>query len=340
MARVSTATVSRVLNEQSGVGATVRKRVLRVMRKLDYAPRAAARQLSSRRNDTIGVIFQDLTPGWFVSTYLGIYSRLRGYYHVLTSLSSREADEFDLARQVLAERRVDGLIWMDPRLELAPDSAHTTSRMIRELNRMGVPIVVLQLVLDDPSINTICVDSRAGAREGMKHLLGLGHRRILIVTGPPKCKDSERKMEGVRLALSESRLELKEDQVIIGHHVGHHAVCALEDYLKRHKMPEAIFSFNDDMAIAMLVWLRGRGVRVPEDVALVGYDGVPESAYLGLTTVEMPLFDMGAMAAHMLIETLEHPQLDRPARQVSLQGTLRIRDTSGVPTSDRKSDVP
>jgi DNA-binding LacI/PurR family transcriptional regulator len=320
-ARVSTATVSRVMNDQPGAGDAVRQRVLAVMRDLDYAPRAAARHLSSKRADTIGVVFQDLTAGWFMSIYLGIFNRLRGHYHVLTSLSSREGDEFDLPRRVLAERRVDGLLWLDMR---------ATPRMMRDLNRQGVPLVVLQQSIDDPLVSTVSIDSRSGAYQATKHLLDLGRRRMLVVSGLPENPDSQRKLDGVRSAFAERGMELRADQMLVGHHMGYHAVRAIEAHLQLHKMPDAILAFNDDMAIALLLWLRGRGVRVPEDVSVVGYDGIPEAAFLGLTTVETPLVDMGVMAAQLLVENLERPQVDRPARQVILQGTLRIRESCGA----------
>jgi LacI family transcriptional regulator len=327
-AKVSTATVSRVLNEQTGAGDEVRQRVLSVMKELDYAPRAAARGLSSRRSDTIGVAFQDLTQGWFMSIYLGICNRVRGHFHILTSLSAREGDEFELPRKVLAERRVDGLIWLDLR---------ATPRMIRDLARQGVPLVVLQHALDDSMVSTVCMESRGGAHQAMKHLLDLGRRRVLLVTGQPVDPDSMRKLDGVRLALAEHKLELRNDQILVGHHIGRHAIRALETYLEDHPLPDAIFAFNDEMAVALLLWLRGRGVRVPEDVAVVGYDGIPEAASLGLTTVETPLFDMGVMAAQILIEKIERPDANTPARHVFLQGTLRIRQTCGAhlhPTLD------
>jgi LacI family transcriptional regulator len=320
-ARVSTATVSRVMNEQPGAGDIVRQRVLAVMKELDYAPRAAARHLSSRRNNTIGLVFQDLTHGWFMSIYLGIFNRLRGHYHVLTSLSSRWGDEFELPRRVLAERRVDGLLWLDMR---------ATPRMIRDMGRQGVPLVVLQQAIDDPAINTVCIESRTGAYLAAKHLLDLGRKRLLIVSGPPENTDSQRKLDGVRMAFAERGMELRQEQVLVGHHMGNLAVRAMETHLQEHKAPDAIFAFNDDMAVAILAWLRGRGIRVPEDIAIVGYDGIPEAAYSGLTTIETPLFDMGVMAAQLLIETLERAHEERPARQVVLQGALRVRDTCGA----------
>ena len=316
---VSTATVSRVLNNKPGVGAELRKKVLAAVKEMNYVPRAAARQLSSAKSDTIGLAFQDLTTGWLLTIFRGVISRAAGRYHVITSISVREGDEYEVPSRLLAERRVDGLIWLDPR---------ATLQVIKRMKSQSVPFVVLQRQIADPEINTISIDSTQGAHEAVTHLLDLNYRKLLLLTGPRDDADSLRKLDGARKAFQDFNVQLPDENVLEGHHVGAHAVRALSDYLAAGRpLPEAIFAFNDAMAIAVLHWLRGRGIRVPQDVSLIGFDGIDEARQAGLTTFETPMYEMGVLAAQTLMDTIEQPPSERKAKQLVLKGNLAVRET-------------
>jgi len=318
----STASVSRALNNMPGVGAKLKQRILTAVKELNYVPKAAARNLSSARNDTLGIVFQDLTAGWLLTVFRGIMSQAIGRYHILTALSTRFGDEFELPRRLLAERRIGGLIWLDTR---------ATVRMVREMAEQQIPIVVLQRRINVPGVSTVVIEGMQGAAEATRHLLRLGYRRLVVIAGQEDSEDSERKMEGVRQALQESGIEISPDDILRGHHVGALAVEALSAYLAKGKaLPEAILAFNDDMAIAVLNWLRKRGVRVPEDVALVGFDGIPEAEAYGLTTVDTPMYEMGMLATQLMIEHVESAPSARMSRNVILNGTLHIRETCGA----------
>lgn len=316
---VSTATVSRVLNNKPGVGAELRKKVLAAVKELNYVPRAAARHLSSAKSDTLGIAFQDLTAGWLLTIFRGIISRAAGRYHVITSISVREGDEYEVPSHLLAERRVDGLVWLDPR---------ATPQVIKRMKSQPVPFVVLQRQIADPEINTIAIDSAQGARETVTHLMKCGYRKLLLLTGPHDDADSLQKLNGAQQALQEFKVQLPAEAILEGHHVGAHAVRALSDHLAAgHPLPEAIFAFNDAMAIAVLHWLRGRGVRVPQDVALIGFDGIDEAKHVGLTTFETPMYEMGVLAAQVLMDLIDLPASERKAKQLVLKGNLVVRET-------------
>ncbi|MFH0880719.1 MAG: LacI family DNA-binding transcriptional regulator [Lentisphaerota bacterium] len=316
---VSTATVSRVVNNQPGVGPALREKILGAIKKMNYAPQAAARQLSRAKSDTLGVVFQDLTAGWPLLILRGMMARTCGTFQVNISLSTRAGDAFELPNKMLAEHRVDGMIWLDPR---------ATEAMIKALKKQAVPFVVLQKQLKDPEISTISMDCRQGGCLAMRHLLSLGHRRILLLTGPPDSEDSRLKMAGVRQAAREFKHKITPDQILVGHHVGTHAISAISEYFQAGRpKPDAIFAFNDAMAIAVLQWLRGQGYRVPGDIALAGFDGIDETEYLGLTTVETPMYEMGVLAVQILLDQIADPT--RKARQVLLQGHLHVRGSCG-----------
>jgi LacI family transcriptional regulator len=326
---VSTATVSRVLNNQPGVGPALREKILATIKQMNYAPQAAARQLSRARSDTIGVIFQDLTAGWPLLILRGIVARASGPYQVTISLSSRTGDEIELPRKILAEHRVDGLIWLDPR---------TTDATIKSMKKQSTPFVVLQRDLDDPDINTVTMDCRQGSYLAMRHLLSLGHRKILLLTGPETDVSSQEKMAGARRAAREFKHTVAPEQILVGHHVSTHAIKALSDYFAAHRpQPDAIFAFNDNMAIAVIQWLRHQGYKVPEEVAVMGFDGIEEAEYLGLTTIETPIYEMGVIATQILLDQIKDPSGKRKARQVLLQGQLRIRESCGA---EKRADKP
>lgn len=321
LAGVSTATVSRVLNDNPNVRPEVREKVLAAARQLNYVPHVAARILSRARSDTLGVVFQDLTAGWFLTIFRGVMNRASGSYHILNALSTRAGDEFDLPNRMLTGGRVDGLIWLDLRV---------TDRTIAKIKAVGMPFVIVQRNVSDPDVSAVYIENRYTAADAVRHLLDLGYRRLAVLTGPPESEDSHAKMAGVEMALRERELALRPEDVLVGHHVATHAVKALTERMKIGPLPEALFAFNDEMAIAAVLWLRERGIRVPEDVAIVGFDGIPEAKYLGLTTVENPLYEMGVIAAQTLIDTIEDPSGKREARHIVLNGRLCVRETCGA----------
>lgn len=328
---VSSATVSRALNNQPGVGAKLREKVLAAARELNYVPQAAARRLSGAKTDTIGVVFQDLNAGWFMNIFRGIVTRCSGVCHVLTSLSTRAGDEFELPNRMLAERCVDGLIWLDERV---------SPRMVSKVKHLGAPIVTIQMHVQDPLVAAVNIENRESSTEAVRHLLGLGRRRLAVVTGPRDNEDSRQKWAGVERALAECRVKVPTENVLEGHHVAAHAVRVFSERMAKEPRPDAVFAFNDEMAIAIILWLREHGYRVPEDVAVVGFDGIPESRNFGLTTVETPLFDAGVLAAQLLLEAITDPYKEGRSRHVTLKGALCVRETCGARLKQPSSRHP
>ncbi len=319
----SKATVSRVLNNRPGVMESVRKRVQQVIKRLHYTPVAAARALSLAKSNTLGLVFQDITSGWTLNVFRGIMHVASGTgYSVVTALSTLPGDEHLLPSRLMAEGRVDGLVCYDPRL--APD-------VIDSIKMQGIPFVLIQKQCKDPDVNTVCIENIRGAHLAMQHLLQLGYRRILLLTGGDEHEDSIERLNGVYQALQEFRLKPSSVGRLNGHCVGIHAVNALRAHLDQKKrLPEAIFAFNDNMALAVMQWLKSKGVRVPEEVAVVGFDGVEESEFAGLTTVANPMYETGVLAAQILLDMVSHSNESRKARQVLLSGHLVVRESCGA----------
>ncbi|MFH0878389.1 MAG: LacI family DNA-binding transcriptional regulator [Lentisphaerota bacterium] len=320
-AGASQAAVSYVINNRPGVGPELRKKILAIMKEMNYTPSPAARHLSREKSDMLGIVIQDLGPGWFHSVFQGmLIQATMSSHHVITSVSVREGDTLELVQRMIAKTSVDGLLWLDPR---------ATPEVVRKFKETGMPFVLVQNDPSDPDVNTIATENRLGARDAARHLLALGYRRILLMTGHEENSSSREKLEGVQQAFRDVHLPLPSNRILDGQYNGEIAVHKLEAYLgKDHPRPEAVFAFNDDMALALLRWLRQKNIRVPEDIAMVGFDGTDEARQAGLTTVETPTRDLGIMAAQLLMAVINNPS--RNAQHILLQGTLCVRDTCGA----------
>lgn len=311
---VSVATVSRVFNSTAPVREIVRQRVLAAAQELNYVPHAGARSLSTRSTATIGVVLPDLHGEFFSEVIRGIdLSARQAGFHILVSGS--HADRAEMRAVLAALRgRVDGLIVMSPDLEpgtLVSDIPH------------GLPIVVLNSAVDGwPSIT---IDNYGGARGVATHLVALGHRRIAFVGGPSQNIDAGERRRGYRAGMRTAGLDPLEFEGRFTEESGHEAARSILEYTSR---PTAVFAANDAMAIGALSAFREAGVRVPDDIALVGFDDVPIARYLAppLSTVAVPIAELGR-AGFELLHALTQSVSPPPTRK--LKTTLIVRESCG-----------
>ncbi|MBN1269845.1 MAG: LacI family DNA-binding transcriptional regulator, partial [Kiritimatiellae bacterium] len=292
-AGVSVATASRVLNHSPKVTEETRRKVLAAVAKLGYTPNAAARRLVGKNANALGVIFHQMTSGFYASVMSGIEVEARGRgYHVLITLAHHADPERTRYYDMLDEARVDGLIVLDSTLDA------TTIERLKTYER---PIVLIQKASDDPEIATVCSANEEGACTAMRHLLSLGRGgRLLLVAGPVEAEDSDLRMQGCNRALAEHDLSLEDVDVIVGRYSAVDALEAFREYRDKQGLPAGIFAFNDDMALAIMKELRVTGVKVPAETAVIGFDGIEAADYMGLTTIEMPMMDLGREAVRLL----------------------------------------
>lgn len=317
-ALVSEATVSRVINNSPLVHQRTRQRVLDVIRRLGYTPNAAARNLSTSRTDVIGVVFHQMSSGFFAQVMAGIDEAARdNHYHLLSAFTRDEGDPRPVYTRMFDEMRVDGVIMLDPSLD---------DRFLDHLKKHRRPLVMIQREMDDPVISSVSVNNREGARMAMRHLLSLGYRDLLVVRGPAGAQDAQRRLEGCQQALAEAGGG-PVCRYADGGYAPHTALSAFREYRGSHGLPRAIFALNDAMALAILKELRESGVAVPQQVAVVGFDGIDCSDYVGLTTVETPMLDLGREAVSLFLERRKDP--DAKARHVILKTKLAVRSTCG-----------
>lgn len=332
-AGVSVATVSRVCNDSALVSETTRLHVREIAVRLGYSPHGAARSLITRRTSTIGALFPDLYGEFFSEVIRGVDQTARRHgYHVLVSRSHDESRGIEAALGSM-RGRVDGLIVMSPDLD---------ARIAMRSLPARFPLVLLNSAMeylgDGAAFDGITVANFDGAYAMVNHLIGLGHRSIAIVTGPPRNHDATERLRGYRAAIQEAALPLVPGLEVAGDFSeasGYEAAATLVSG-ERGARPGAIFCANDSMAIGALSALRERGLRVPEDIAVAGFDDIPIARYVNpqLTTVHVDISALGERATRLLFSAVDgEPQ--REKRQELLATTLVIRGSCGAPSSAR-----
>ena len=293
-AQVSVASVSRVLNRLDNVSDETRARVTAAVDELGYVPHAGARSLSLAKTNAIGVVLPNLHGEFFSEIVRGM-DRLateRGYLLLLSNMHAQSGE----AQAVLKAMRgrVDGLIVMAPHLE---DQEFATA-----LPR-GTPAVLVNTraeIRDRPAIR---LDNAAGARTVAEHLVASGRRHIVHISGPVGNIDAEERAAAFTQALAGN--PNVQSTIIQGDFYEESGAAAVATLIAADHGFDAIFAANDMMAIGALEALRGRGLSVPEDVAVAGFDDVPLASHLGLTTVRVRIAELGERAIERLIRMLE-----------------------------------
>lgn len=323
-AGVSVATVSRVINATGPVREETRSRVLACVEALGYVPHSAARSLSLRRTQHIGVVLPDLHGEFFSELIRGIdRAARRAGYHVLISGSHSDADEIEAVLRAL-HGRVDGLILMP--MGLQPDVRR--ARLPRRL-----PIVLLNDADPDTEHDSIRIDNRGGARSATEHLIDLGHRRIAVVRGPEDNSDAAERLAGCRDALAARGVPFDPDWLLEGDFREESGYRAGTILARSASPPTAVFATNDSMAIGCLAALREGGLAVPGDVALVGFDDIPIARFLDppLTSVRVAIAELGSRAIARLLATIDGAPGAARHHEI-LAATLVVRaSTSPVP---------
>lgn len=327
-AGVGVATVSRVLNNSGYARPGTRERVLQAAAELGFVPSQLARGLVRRLSGTIGLVIPDITNPFFPAITRGVEDNASeaGYTVFLCNTDNDPTQEAQDV-QKLRERRVDGLIFVG-----------TTDRreLVERLLPDKLPVVVTDRQVDHPDIDSVLVDNVGGARAACMHLTDLGHTRIAHAAGDRLARTGQDRCCGYRLALEQAGLPYDPGLVGWGDFTFASGYSLAQSLLGRSPRPTAIFAANDQMAFGVMRAAEDAGLRVPEQLSIVGFDDIQMAGVIrpGLTTVRQPAYEMGRLAMSMLLERIRGKAPDRGRRhlfepELILRGTTRRRESHG-----------
>lgn len=315
-AGVSISTVSRVLNNNNKVRENSRIAVLKAVDELNYHPNVFASSLAGGRSKTIGIITQYITSPFFNLILRGILDEMTlGDYHPLFADGQWQLERERHSLKMFIDRKVDGLIVLGgvlPEGELVELAAQ-------------LPLIVIGRHVAEIEDRCIPLDNFGGAYAATKHLIEKGHRNIAHLTGILRHEDALRRLAGFRQAIEDAGLPLDKRLVVKGDFSEQSGVAAVNYLLDSGVEFSAVFAANDQMAMGVRLALYRRGIRVPEDVSIIGFDDQPASAFLTppLTTVGQPALDIGRSAAQRILAKIEN----RHEEVQEFKANLVVRDS-------------
>jgi LacI family transcriptional regulator len=320
---VSVTTISKVLNHHADIGESTRARVLARVEELGYRPNAVARSLTLRRTHTLGVVIPDLMHSFFVEIVAGleaIVSERR--YGLLLCASGEDAQKERTEIEMLRARQVDGIV-------LASANATGNTALLRDLSRLGTALVMIDRD-DHPRVrcHRVLTDDVEVGRLATAHLVSKGRQRIAHIAGPP-IVHARRRADGYRQAVAKAGLRASDDLIVDGGFMEADGFRAMQHLLDRRGRVDAVFAVNDPAAIGAMKAIWQAGLRVPDDIAVVGAGDVAYSDLIRvpLTTVRWSKRDLGRRAAELILDEIDGDDEVRPQR-VIIPPEIVVRESS------------
>ncbi|WP_251551563.1 LacI family DNA-binding transcriptional regulator [Neobacillus muris] len=297
IANVSHTTVSRALNDSPLIKPGTKKKILEIASQLNYTPNYNAKSLVMQRSYTIGLFLTSITQGtsssFFVETVKGVNQIINQNYNLFV----RGIDDIQ-DYSMIHNKRFDGIILMS--------QSEVDDDFIAYLKDKEIPCVVLNRDIGDQSIINILSNDREGSTQVVKHLLQNGHRDIGLIEGIKGFKSTMERREGYLKALIDGNVPLKNEYIIQGNYDMESGYNAMEKLLALDNPPTAVFCSNDDMAIGAINAAFAHGIRVPDDISIVGFDDIEFARYTNpsLTTVKRPIEKISALGAKKILEMM------------------------------------
>jgi LacI family transcriptional regulator len=313
-AGVSVSTVSRVLNGKLDVASETQDRIRSVIDDLGYTTNLAARSMRSFKKNMVGLIMPDIAYPFAVEVMKGVNRAIA-------------ESEFDLIVYTTGDVRKSGRASHEQKYVSLLNNSITDGTIIvapvtGEFSTEA-PIVSIDPLMSDPNYPSVHATNYQGAMEVMNYLMGLGHKRIGFISGRAELESSNRRWMGYRDALEQAGLTLAEELIASGDYTTETGVKCARELLALEKPPTAIFASNDQTAMGVFQVAQELGLRIPEDLSVVGFDNIMESKYMGLTTVDQFISEMGFVATQMLIKLINGEALD--SQTYKMQTRLVIR---------------
>ena len=324
LAGVSASTVSRVVNEPDMVKVATRARVEDAIRRLGYRPSRVARRLRVKcgQSTLIGLVIPDLQNPFFADLARGVEDAAQSQgYTVLIGNADEDAEKERRYLEVMGAESVDGVI-LPPSSESSPAA--------EELLRNGTPVVCVDRRLKKLKVDVALVDNVRGAYDAVEHLLGLGHRRIGFIRGKPHLSTSQERLDGYRSALADHGIELDRSLLRSGDSRQASGASLAEEIISEAHPPTALLVGNSMMTLGALEAIQRAGMRIPHDIAVVGYDDMPWALAVTpqLTVVRQPGYELGRRAMDLLLQRIRYPGGNTAV--VMLQPELVVRASCGA----------
>lgn len=321
-ANVSIATVSRTINHVPTVNPKLAKRVWEVIRELNYFPNTQARALVSGRSRLLGLIVSEITNPFFPEL-IQVFEEVavEHGYEILIGSTNYDPERMRRCIRRMVERNAEAVAVMTFGIE---------KPLLDQLAERNVPLVFVDQAPDRPGISVLHVDYHHGIRQGVQHLAALGHRHIGFITGPLRLHSAQSRLAAYKKALQECGIPIDDSIIIEGDHTMEGGMVAAEALLARQDVPTAVMCSNDMLAIGVLHKLSRSGLRVPDDISIIGFDDIRmlEMMFPPLTSVQMSRSDLARNAVAALRAHLENTE---PKREYTIDTRLVVRESTGFP---------
>lgn len=326
MANVSTATVSRVLSNSGNVKKETAEKVLEAIKKLNYQPNLLARQLRRLETKTVLVVVPDITNTFFSKILRGIEQvAIENDYEVLLGDTGNSLEREKGYLDILRQKKADGMILLTARLE---------SHLLEEISR-EFPVVLACEYLEGSDIPTVSIDNISSARKATEYLISLGHKRIGFLSGPMDVILSRDRLKGFKQGMMQHDIAIEPNLIQEGDFSFESGFNLMTKLLALSEPPTAVFASSDEMAIGAIKAIKAKGLKVPDDISIVGFDDIKFASIFepALTTVSQPMFEIGQKAMELLIKLIQKDKLEKS--QYILEDQLVIRETC----KEKKKDM-
>ncbi len=320
-AKVSIATVSRTINHIPTVNPKLAKRVWEAIRELNYFPNTQARALVSGRSRMLGLIISEITNPFFPELIQGFEDvAVENGYEILIGSTNYEPDRMQRCIRRMVERNAEGVAVMTFGIE---------QPLLDQLAIRHIPLVFVDVAPDRPGMSVLRVDYHHGIRQGVQHLAALGHRRLAFITGPLRLHSAQSRLAAFSKALQECGIPVEKRFIVEGDHTMEGGMAAAERLTRQKNLPTAVMCSNDMLAIGVLHQLSRTGLRVPDDLSIIGFDDIHLSAMMipPLTSILMSRADLALGAVSALRGHLE----GSPKREYKVGTQLVVRESTTFP---------
>lgn len=318
LANVSHTTVSRALNNSPLIKENTRKKILSLATQLNYTPNYNAKSLVLNKSHTIGLFFTSISngtsPNFFTDTIKGVNSVINEDFNLFV----RGIDDYE-DFSAINSGRFDGIILMS--------QSDVDNVFIYHVLQKNIPIVVLNRQIDEKKLINILSNDTEGSYQAIEHLIQNGHRDIAIIEGIEGFKSSKKRKEGYVKAMIDYQLPIQNNYVVQGNYDMHSGYEAMEKLLLNKKRPTAVFCSNDDMAIGAMNAVFASGLKVPDDISIIGFDDIGFAQYTTprLTTVKRPIEQISIKGAQNLLSLIQKPGQD--GERIFVNTELKVRNS-------------